>query len=406
MEIGIFQLKIRFLKSLRQAARGLGRVLLVVTALYLVYTGFQRDILCDNLHMVELVPEFDRIQTMPWHLYQGVGSITTVMMSTQLGLCQKRPPSFAAALIALENDDYQKAVTEFTQSPHSDLRFLGIGIAYYRAGYEQQAIDTFSQLSAADYFGMLGRTLLTKGKAEEALPYLELSNRINPTVNRWLDLAEAHANLRDYTAEGRALDQAILINDADYELRRRRIMLEFKLESEPASVLQQLLDLLKEIKSAPTTDYVQLYRLYWALADVTLAMNDPRAAIDWLGLAVEVPSVQDDLALARRCRLYLQLDEVMNAWDCQHILEQSATSKALPFAVAADIYAHEEQWESAIALLEQSMEYVSQPSVGEYIQLARWATKAGYIAQEQEYWRAVLRFDPTNYEALKQLGQR
>jgi len=171
-------------------------------------------------------------------------------------------------------------------------------------------------------------------------------------------------------------------------------------------VLQQLLDLLKEIKSAPTTDYVQLYRLYWALADVTLAMNDPRAAIDWLGLAVEVPSVQDDLALARRCRLYLQLDEVMNAWDCQHILEQSATSKALPFAVAADIYAHEEQWESAIALLEQSMEYVSQPSVGEYIQLARWATKAGYIAQEQEYWRAVLRFDPTNYEALKQLGQR
>ena len=312
------------------------------------------------------------------------------------GLCSSAQPALATALVSLANNDLLTALSAFAKVPYSDMRSLGIGIAYFRSGNRDQAIDVFAESSAAIYLGLRGQHLLAQRKPEDALPYLEVSTQVAPTLHNWLQLAEAYANMKDLPAERRALDKAIALEPTDFDLRRRKLMLEYKASTDLSAVNTGLTDLLAEIEAAQPTNFVQKYNTYWALAEVALAMREPNSAIEWLSLAVAVPTVQDDFALGKKCRIYLQLDDFARAWHCQESMNTSVTNPSLPYEIAAEIYAREKNWTAATQALIASMVYDKQPFAWKYVRLAQYATTSGDMSQAQQYWQKVSELEPTH----------
>ena len=146
-------------------------------------------------------------------------------VSTPTAPVSTGPVSFEDAKSAFTGKHYDEAVRLFTaytsQQPDNVWGYYMLGLSSWKAGDRDQAVSVLRQAIEKDSTHIksrinLSRVLLEQGKAQEALPEVEATLRLDSTSNEgYRLLGRVKDELGDPTAAGEAFKRAIVLDPRD-----------------------------------------------------------------------------------------------------------------------------------------------------------------------------------------------
>jgi predicted Zn-dependent protease len=149
----------------------------------------------------------------------------TSTVSTPTGPVTTGTVSFDGAQAAYTEKRYDEAVRLFTSytSEHPDKvwGFYMLGLSAWKTGDRDGAVRAFTQALEKDSTHVksrlnLSRVLIEQGKAQEALPYVEATLKIDSTSNEiYRVLGRVKGELGDSTGSIEALKRAIVLDGRD-----------------------------------------------------------------------------------------------------------------------------------------------------------------------------------------------
>lgn len=382
------------------------RILLVLLVVLLLTLGIRADILSDAACRSVFFVALSRDLIGQSQGQSALGMITAEEWEEQPeieaadpGYCSHKLPDFGQGLSLLWQRDWPMAGEAFERSDRDDLAALGS----YTAHSLLDETDGNMTAPAANYFLFKGDSFMRSGRPDIAGVYYQQSVKGYPTIEGWQKLARAYGEQGSPDQQIAALESVLVLEATDLETRYLLAMARFEEDGRAAEAKSQILDLINGFDPREPEDYVLLYKIYLALAQLDDTLGNKEGAIEWLTLAFDLPFVQTHQAGINMSRLYLDLGRFDDAWTWQRKVEALRPTDPQTYILGAELFEGQGKLAGAVSYYENAISLMVKPRVNTYIKLARIYEQTGRSQDARQLWQRVLEIDPGNRRAEQAL---
>jgi tetratricopeptide (TPR) repeat protein len=363
---------------------------------------------CDSSSRLPLLRHLVSEQISLWSLTmpgKGVLPLPSEIPARPLQICPDSSNPYWLGIESVFERDWKAAGTAFEAAERNGLSAFGASLAKYHDGNPKLALEYWKKQEVFGYFELQGRALLNAGRAHEAIKYFKIQTELEPNSFAWLNLAEAYSLIDDLGNEASAVEKAAALDPNSVGVAFRSILTRYKQDGDAMLAKSDILSLNQNFDPISDTDHLTRYQMYWALADLEVALGDLPQAIAWLRKAVDEPTVQDDLAMVRISEFYSCLGDTDMAWAWYHRAVDSGANHLSLLSLSGEIFTKQGDYVSAIAAYEELLTAQADASLHDKIALAKLWDLTGNHHKANVLWENVLIEDPDNSEARKALEE-